>query len=52
MAKKENPDRVPPGTPGSGEDICRKCNGSGKIDGNDCPACNGTGKIIAPIGGA
>jgi len=47
-----NPDKVPPGTEGSGEDICRKCGGSGKIDGEDCPDCKGTGKVTTPIGGA
>jgi DnaJ-class molecular chaperone len=52
MADHDNPEEVPPGTPGSGEEICRKCGGSGKIDGKDCPACDGTGKIVAPIGGA
>jgi DnaJ-class molecular chaperone len=48
----ENPDKVPPGTTSAGENICRKCEGSGKIDGEACPDCGGTGKVTEPIGGA
>lgn len=51
MAEEENPEKVPPGTPGSGEEICRKCGGTGKVDDRTCPECGGTGKITAPIGG-
>lgn len=51
MAERENPDTVPPGTPGSGEDICRKCRGTGKVEGERCPDCNGTGKVTTGIGG-
>lgn len=48
-----NPDAVPPGTTGAGENVCRRCEGRGKLeDGSTCPDCNGTGKITAPIGGA
>lgn len=47
-----NPEEVPPGTEGSGESICRKCAGTGKIDGETCPECGGSGKITEPIGGA
>jgi hypothetical protein len=50
---KTNPgDEAAPGTPGTGEDICRHCNGSGKVDGKACPECNGTGKVVEGIGGA
>lgn len=52
MTEKANPERVPPGTTGSGEDLCRKCGGTGKVDGKTCPECGGSGKITAPIGGA
>ncbi|WP_342644230.1 hypothetical protein [Rhodoligotrophos ferricapiens] len=50
--QSENVDSVPPGTPGSGENICRHCSGSGMIDGKPCPECGGTGKVTTPIGGA
>jgi DnaJ-class molecular chaperone len=45
-------DEASPGTPGSGEGICRVCKGTGKVDGRACPNCAGTGKIIQGIGGA
>ena len=38
---------------GTGEDICPKCNGSGKLArGAACPECEGTGRIIRGVGGA
>jgi RecJ-like exonuclease len=45
-------DQAPPGTPGTGQDICPKCNGSGQLQQDDCEFCGGTGKIIRGIGGA
>ena len=51
MAERKNPDTVPPGTPGSGEDICRKCRGAGEVDGKTCSECGGTGKVTTGIGG-
>jgi hypothetical protein len=45
-------DEAPPGTPGTGEDICPRCGGSGRIDGARCPECEGTGKVNVGIGGA
>jgi DnaJ-class molecular chaperone len=45
-------DEALPGTPGTGEDICRVCKGSGKVDGRACPNCGGAGKVIQGIGGA
>ena len=51
--KTETPEAVEPGTQGSGENVCRKCEGKGKLpDGTQCPDCNGTGKVNTPIGGA
>lgn len=44
-------DAAPPGTPGTGEDICPKCKGTGKLDGKDCENCGGTGIIVEGIGG-
>jgi hypothetical protein len=45
-------DEAPPGTPGTGEDLCLDCNGTGKrADGKECPTCNGTGKVVRAIGG-
>jgi DnaJ-class molecular chaperone len=45
-------DEATPGTPGTGEDICPVCHGTGKVSGADCKNCGGTGKIVEGIGGA
>ncbi|MFC7398711.1 hypothetical protein ACFQU1_16035 [Chelatococcus sp. GCM10030263] len=52
QAETGNADAVPPGTPGAGENVCRRCAGSGEVDGAPCPDCGGTGKVTTPIGGA
>lgn len=46
----ETPEEVPPG-PGAGENLCRKCEGSGRVDGSECPDCGGSGIVTTPIGG-
>lgn len=49
---KLNPgDQAAPNTPGAGENICRECQGTGKIGARDCPICGGTGVVIEEIGG-
>ena len=45
-------DEAAPGTPGTGENVCRRCNGTGKVGGRTCPICDGTGKVTEGIGGA
>jgi DnaJ-class molecular chaperone len=45
-------DEAARGTPGTGENLCRACNGSGKQDGAPCAECEGSGKVIEGIGGA
>lgn len=45
-------DEAPAGTPGTGENVCPQCGGSGRIGSSDCPNCQGTGKVIVGIGGA
>lgn len=45
-------DDAAPGTPGTGEDICPVCSGSGKENGQACRNCGGTGKVIKGVGGA
>jgi hypothetical protein len=45
-------DQAPPGTPGTGEDLCRTCGGSGRLNGGPCPDCEGTGRVTRGIGGA
>ena len=45
-------DEAPPGTPGTGEDLCPRCSGEGTVDGADCEECGGTGRVIKGVGGA
>ncbi|OWW22219.1 hypothetical protein [Noviherbaspirillum denitrificans] len=45
-------DDAMPGTPGTGEDLCEDCGGTGiRKDGSECPTCEGTGRVIHGIGG-
>ena len=51
--EKLNPgDEAARGTPGTGEDVCPECNGSGRIDGARCRNCGGRGTVVRGIGGA
>jgi DnaJ-class molecular chaperone len=46
-------DESRPGVPGAGENLCRRCEGKGRLpDGSACPDCDGTGIVITEIGGA
>ena len=45
-------DEAPAGTPGTGEDVCPTCGGTGKSGGSVCVTCSGTGKVTVGIGGA
>ena len=45
-------DEAPPGTPGTGENLCRACGGRGSLDGAPCVTCDGTGLIVEGLGGA
>ncbi len=58
--RRHTPDDDPaPGTPGTGEDICPECHGTGKQadqktgepTAQACERCDGTGRIIEGIGG-
>ncbi|CAB4914809.1 unannotated protein [freshwater metagenome] len=44
-------DEAAPGTPGTGEDVCPRCAGSGRVDDAECPECGGTGIVIHGVGG-
>ena len=45
-------DEAAAGTPGTGENICRTCGGSGRAADGPCPSCDGSGKVTAAVGGA
>ena len=45
-------DQAAPGTPGTGENSCPICRGTGQVDGGECQNCGGTGVIVEGIGGA
>jgi hypothetical protein len=45
-------DEAPVGTPGTGENVCPQCGGSGRLGASACPTCQGTGKINVGVGGA
>jgi hypothetical protein len=44
-------DDAPPGTPGTAENICPDCNGSGLINDTTCENCDGTGKVVQGLAG-
>ncbi|MFZ5510987.1 MAG: hypothetical protein ACOZCP_13135 [Pseudomonadota bacterium] len=45
-------DEAPPGTPGTGENLCPDCSGRGRIGDRPCETCEGTGTVIQGVGGA
>jgi DnaJ-class molecular chaperone len=45
-------DEAPPGTAGTGEDVCPDCRGNGRRDGQICRTCAGTGRVVEGVGGA
>jgi hypothetical protein len=44
-------DEAPRGTPGTGDDVCPDCNGSGRAGDARCPTCAGRGTIVRGVGG-
>lgn len=45
-------DEAPPGTPGTGENICPVCGGTGHLQGGlRCENCGGTGKVTTGVAG-
>ena len=57
--RQHTPDDDPEqGTPGTGQEVCRECEGTGKqvdkatgkLTNKSCERCDGTGKVIQGIG--
>jgi hypothetical protein len=44
-------DEAQPGTPGTGENVCPDCRGSGRLGSSECQTCGGTGKVIEALAG-
>lgn len=44
-------DEATPGAPGTGENVCRACEGRGTVEAGTCPECQGTGIVTSGIGG-
>ena len=42
-------DEAPPGTPGTGEDLCPDCSGRGRLDDEECATCLGRGRVVKAI---
>ncbi len=47
--RAEPGDKISSDTPGTGENLCPKCDGTGEVSGSPCSDCAGTGKVIKPI---
>jgi hypothetical protein len=45
-------DEVRTGTPGSADNVCRRCGGSGMLHGVPCTDCKGTGIVTTNVGDA
>ncbi|MFW2829085.1 hypothetical protein [Sphingomonas sp. ID0503] len=45
-------DVAPEGAPGTGQNVCKICGGTGDVDGDSCENCGGSGIVIEGIGGA
>ena len=50
--RKKSGDEVAPGTAQSGENVCRRCKGTGRIEDEPCPDCGGSGKVVVLVGDA
>ena len=43
-------DEAPPGSPATGENLCRACRGTGLNENDEaCPECGGTGHVIVAV---
>lgn len=45
-------DEAAPGSPQTGDQICPRCQGSGRIEAHPCPDCGGSGRVVQIVGDA
>ena len=51
-SRRVNPgDEAQPGTPGTGENVCPECRGTGRVGSSECQTCGGTGKVVEGLAG-
>jgi DnaJ-class molecular chaperone len=44
-------DEAPPGTEGTGDDVCPACAGAGEKNGSPCEECGGAGTVVRGVSG-
>jgi DnaJ-class molecular chaperone len=44
-------DEAPPDAANAAPDVCDRCGGSGRVDGQRCDECCGSGEVLKAIGG-
>jgi DnaJ-class molecular chaperone len=44
-------DEAPPGNANAAPNVCARCGGTGRVDGDRCEECGGTGETIEVVGG-
>ena len=45
-------DEASPEAPQTAENVCRRCGGTGRVDGEPCPECGGDGLVVETVGDA
>ena len=43
-------DKAQPGADNAGEDLCPRCGGAGRTEGEECENCGGAGRVWVPVG--
>jgi RecJ-like exonuclease len=44
-------DELPPDNANAAPNVCGRCGGSGRVEGERCDACGGTGEVVEAVGG-
>ncbi|HYD64989.1 hypothetical protein [Azospirillum sp.] len=51
-AQRNPGDEDRPGARQTGEQVCPRCGGGGRVDAGPCPECGGSGRVVAIVGDA